>query len=94
MAGRLRALILAADEQTRNLPVEAVVAEASVSELLAECDDLEAFRQGCDNLYQRVRALFFLHAIHRYHLAGSPDLRGAGHDAGSASTPLPREGTR
>src|SRR5262249_25758296 len=26
------------------------------------------FRRGCDNLYQRVRALFLLHALYRYHL--------------------------
>src|SRR5262249_3234265 len=27
-----------------------------------------AFRRGSDNLYERVRALFFLYAIHRFHL--------------------------
>jgi hypothetical protein len=29
---------------------------------------LEAFRRQSDNLYERVRALFFLYAIHRFHL--------------------------
>ena len=36
--------------------------------LLAECAELDAFRRSSDNLYHRVRALFFLQAIHRYHL--------------------------
>ena len=29
---------------------------------------LDAFRRTSDNLYERVRALFFLYAIHRFHL--------------------------
>jgi hypothetical protein len=36
--------------------------------LLAEADQLDAFRRGSDNLYHRVRALLFLHSIHRFHL--------------------------
>ncbi|MCU0781385.1 MAG: UTP--glucose-1-phosphate uridylyltransferase, partial [Akkermansiaceae bacterium] len=36
--------------------------------LLAECAALDGFRRHSDNLYHRVRALLFLHAIHRYHL--------------------------
>jgi hypothetical protein len=78
VAGRLRALILAQDEATRNQPLEAAVRGLSLPVLLAECDDLEAFRQECDNLYQRVRALFFLHALYRYHLPAS----GPPHPAG------------
>ena len=35
---------------------------------------LDEFRRSCDNLYQRVRALFFLYAIHRFHL---PERRAA-----------------
>jgi hypothetical protein len=46
---------------------------------------LERFRRGCDNLYERVRALFFLYAIHRFHI---PDLLGT--DA--AITPIPFAG--
>jgi len=38
---------------------------------------LETFRRASDNLYERVRALFFLYAIHRFHLPNkSEDLTG------------------
>ena len=33
---------------------------------------LEAFRHASDNLYERVRACFFLYAIHRFHLPAKP----------------------
>ncbi len=36
--------------------------------LLTECGELDDFRRNCDNLYERVRALFFLYAIHRFHM--------------------------
>ena len=36
--------------------------------LLAECRELDAFRREAENLYHRVRAIFFLQAIHRFHL--------------------------
>ena len=43
-------------------------------ELLAECAALEAFRHHSENLYERVRACFFLYAIHRFHLPARPEL--------------------
>jgi hypothetical protein len=46
----------------------------TLEELLAECRELDDFRRSCDNLYERVRALFFLYAIHRFHI---PLLSGA-----------------
>ena len=52
----------------RNHSLDAFCRAASLPELLAECADLEAFRRASDNLYERVRALFFLYAIHRFHL--------------------------
>jgi hypothetical protein len=61
--------IIAADEPgLRDRSVDASCARATLAELLAECDALEAFRHSGGNLYHRVRALFFLSAIHRYHL--------------------------
>ena len=36
--------------------------------LLQQCDELDAFRRQSDNLYHVVRALFFMYALHRYHL--------------------------
>src|SRR5207248_8495179 len=32
------------------------------------CAGLDGFRRRSDNLYERVRALFFLYALHRFHL--------------------------
>lgn len=42
----------------------------SREQLLAEAATLDSFRRHSENLYHRVRALFFLHAIHRYQLLG------------------------
>ncbi len=33
----------------------------SRDELMSACEELDAFRRDCENLYQRVRALFFLY---------------------------------
>ena len=65
---RLRQIITATDPARRNQPLDAVCAQASLEQLLAECDDLESFRRHSENLYERVRALFFLYALHRFHL--------------------------
>src|SRR6185295_12020416 len=48
--------------------LESLCAGLSSETLLQECARLEAFRGRSDNLYERVRALFFLYAIHRFHL--------------------------
>jgi hypothetical protein len=40
--------------------------ELSRDQLLAACEELEIFWKSTDNLYHRVRALFFLYAIHRF----------------------------
>jgi len=68
MTGRLSQIISASDPAIRNQSLDAFCRAASLQELLAECDDLEKFRQRSENLYERVRALFFLYAIHRFHL--------------------------
>src|SRR6204780_4410889 len=68
MTGRLRHIITAVDPGTRNQSLDAFARAASLAELLAECEDLEHFRHRSENLYERVRALFFLYAIHRFHL--------------------------
>ena len=43
-------------------------ATATLPDLLAKCAALDRFRRASDNLYERVRAQFFLYAIHRFHL--------------------------
>ena len=68
MAGSLVSIITAQDPAVRDRALEDFCSSASLTELLAECAELDAFRRQCDNLYERVRALFFLYAIHRFHL--------------------------
>jgi hypothetical protein len=65
---RLTGIITARDPEERNRSLDAVCAQATLDELLAECAALDRFRRASDNLYERVRALFFLYAIHRFHL--------------------------
>lgn len=61
-------IITSADPQTRDRSLDELAAGCPESGLLAECEVLDAFRRESGNLYERVRALFFLHAIHRFHL--------------------------
>jgi len=68
MAGKLIEIITAADPAIRNQSLDAFCRAASLDELLEECAALEKFRHTSENLYERVRALFFLYAIHRFHL--------------------------
>jgi UTP--glucose-1-phosphate uridylyltransferase len=70
--------IAARDPEVRNRPLEAFCTGADAAALLAECEALEQFRRASDNLYERVRAQFFLYAIHRFHLPGKPGVRPAG----------------
>lgn len=81
---RLIGIITAADAALRDQPLDAVCSGLSLSELLAEAGALDRFRRASDNLYERVRALFFLYAIHRFHL---PAREGA-----CAGAPIPHHG--
>ena len=63
----LTAVITAAGE-ARDQSLDALCRDLSLEELLAECRALDRFRRSSDNLYERVRALFFLYAIHRFHI--------------------------
>jgi hypothetical protein len=61
-------IITAAEPDLRNQSLEGACAGLSLEELLRECTKLDDFRRRSENLYERVRALFFLYAIHRFHL--------------------------
>jgi hypothetical protein len=61
-------IVTAASSERRNRPLDGFCQQASVAELLAEAAALDRFRRESDNLYERVRAQFFLYAIHRFHL--------------------------
>ena len=74
----LTGVITASGEQ-RDRSLDALCREFSFEDLLAECQALDRFRRTSDNLYERVRALFFLYAIHRFHIPLRP----------AAATPAP-----
>ena len=64
----LLSLITSPDAKIRDRSLDDLVTKATLDELLAECEELDAFRRTSENLYERVRALFFLYALHRFHL--------------------------
>ena len=72
MSLRLTDLITSTEPEQRDVALEAWCAGRSAAELLAACAELEVFRRSEANLYRRVRALFFLSAIHRFHLPALP----------------------
>ena len=65
---RLTAIITAQDQATRDQGLDAFCHSASLEELLTECRSLEDLRHTSGNLYEQVRALFFLYAINRFHI--------------------------
>ena len=81
---RLLPLITSPDVAVRDQSLDAVCAHLSAADLLAEAAALDAFRRSSDNLYARVRALLFLHAIHRFHLP----VRLATHTTSTAAIPF------
>jgi len=72
MADALIEIITATDAKVRNRSLDSVCRAASLDQLMAACAELDDFRRRSDNLYERVRALFFLYAIHRFHLPLKP----------------------
>ncbi len=61
-------IIVSSDQAVRDQSLDAVCASASLDELLEHARQLDEFRRTSENLYHRVRALFFLSAIYRYHV--------------------------
>jgi hypothetical protein len=60
--------VITGGEDQRNFSLDALCEGATIEGLLEDCRELDDFRRICDNLYERVRALFFLYAIHRFHI--------------------------
>jgi hypothetical protein len=75
----LLSLITSPDITVRNQALDAFCGKLTVDQLLEEADALDRFRRSSDNLYDRVRALFFLASIHRFHLPSRADLKAGGH---------------
>src|SRR6185437_1386881 len=65
---RLADTILSKDPAVRDCSLGSLVADLDLTALLRECAALDQLRRTSDNLYHRVRALFFLYAIHRFHV--------------------------
>src|SRR5258706_1065674 len=71
-------IITSRDDAVRNRSLDGICRAASFSALLEECAALDTFRRQSENLYERVRALFFLYAIHRFHLPERVELKTGG----------------
>ena len=65
---KLIKIITATSPELRDKSLDSYCRSASLNDLMSECQALDRFWRQSDNLYQRVRALFFLYAIHRFHL--------------------------
>jgi galactokinase/mevalonate kinase-like predicted kinase len=74
----LIATITSSDPAVRDRSVGDILRELPPGSILAACEELEGFRRSTSNLYERVRASIFLHAIYRYHVQESPSLPTAG----------------
>lgn len=59
-------LLLNADPAQRDRALDEVVTGLSPEQLRSELAELELFRHQTSNLYEKVRALFFLYAVHRF----------------------------
>ena len=81
---QLTGIVTAADPALRNRSLDAYCRAATLADLQSESAALDRFRRASDNLYERVRALFFLYAIHRFHLPFKPGVR--------AQAPIPFTG--
>src|SRR5688500_122658 len=74
MPHALLEIIESADPATRDASADAWCRDRPLAELLAAVADLDAYRRRETNLYKRVRALFFIASIQRYHLPARPEL--------------------
>jgi hypothetical protein len=64
----LISIICATDPALRNSSLDEICSPLSLQQLLEQCATLDAFRRRSENLYEKVRALLFLYAIHRFHI--------------------------
>jgi hypothetical protein len=71
-------VITSGTPEVRNRSVDEYAKRTPTRNLIADCAALDKFWRANDNLYERVRALFFLYAIYRFHLALRPEVAGAG----------------
>ena len=72
---RLVKVIVSEGDAVRNCSLDEMCVGIELGPLLEDTNQLDQFWRSTENLYHRVRSLFFLSAIHRYHLP--PLLEGA-----------------
>ncbi len=68
MSSTLVSIITSKDAAARDRSVDSACADLTMEELRRECEGLDRFRRDAESLYERVRALLFLYAVHRFHL--------------------------
>jgi hypothetical protein len=61
-------VIGSSDPAIKNKSLDEFCRKMSLAELMQETRELEAYRKEETNLYNRVRALFFLYAMHRFYI--------------------------
>lgn len=67
-------IITSSDPEVRDRSLDTFSRSATAEQLLREASELERQRHLSENLYERVRALFFLSSIHRYDLPGRREI--------------------
>ncbi len=75
---RLVRIITSANPTERDSSVDEFSRNTATGDLLRETADLDRFWRSNQNLYERVRAQFFLYAIHRFHLQHRADIPQSG----------------
>ena len=70
--------ITSAEPRCRDRSARSLIRGVSLAEKLQACEELEAFRQRSENLYERVRACLFLQALYRYEVQEDPSIRPTG----------------
>ena len=61
-------IITTSDPAVRNRSLDDFCSAADAAALVSAARALDDFRRKSENLYERVRAIFFLASIYRYHL--------------------------
>eukprot|EP00980_Cylindrotheca_fusiformis_P003242 scaffold735_cov116-Cylindrotheca_fusiformis.AAC.12 len=64
--------IIVSKDERRHTCLAEYCCNTPTDALLQQCEELDHFARTSDNLYEKVRALFFLYAIHRFHLTDLP----------------------
>jgi len=67
-------IITSKDPAIRDLSLDKKCKDKPLTFLLSECEALENMRKENENLYEKVRGLFFLYAIHRFHIPSQSDI--------------------